>query len=333
MIQRLNYCSKAIEEFGGFEKTATPLARAGFRYLTEKLRQAQVFLLPEHGVLLDRDKARPQVPGLVFRPPYPVVALEYPAPAATARRHDPFYTAAASSRRIALAWEWTNDLPRSIHDPELDKLPQGVVVASIAYFDEQAAWMPVAAAAHLAYDGEWADRSGEASAFRDAMLASMQIKPAQVRENTFTMSIVPILAEAIRGLRLERGEEGTLDLLHADLTDEVNAYVDFCFALACKNVEVEKQPAPKVLNLARSKRGRAPLFDYHILRLSTEGGEGGIGLGATDRNAARPHLRRGHVRHLRHLGPDRITWVNATMVRGQGRGFAAKDYVIGRAQA
>lgn len=330
MIQPLHFTTRAIEGLTGFAETGAPLAREGFRYLAGKLRQAQVFQLADHGELLDRSKPRPEMPGLVFQPPFPVVALEYQSPAETARR-TPNYTEAPSSRRIAVAWKWTDDLPAALRRWSPPILGEGTVVASVSYFDEHKMWMPVAAAAFLPIDGSWFERTPADGSFVSAMIESGQIAPAVAKARTYEMSLIPLLPEALAEFASHLGSEGMLDHIAADLMDEVNAYTDLCYALACRNVGIEKHDAPARLNKARIKAGKLPFADFHTLSLTTQ--QDGTALGAGGHAGPRPHLRRGHIRHLRHLGPDRITWVNAAMVRGRGQGFVHKNYSVGRVDA
>lgn len=323
MTQPLNYTVKALECFASFDATATPLSRAGFRYLAEKLRQAQVFVMPEYGILLDRTKSRPEVPGLTFQPSFPVVALEYAAPAERGRS-TPGYTDAPSSKRIALAWRWQNDLPPALRGfVPAELADDAVVVASICYLDQSKLWVPIPAAAHFAFDATWAPP--KPMPYVAAAIASGQMSKAQLRGNSYPYSLVPLLPEALAGVAMEKGPAGMVDHIASDLMDEVSAYLDLCYALSCRNVQIERQEAPEKLNRARLRRGDLPLKDFHVLKLdgvdNVEGGREGVGNADGGRRA---HLRRGHIRHLRHLAEGRFTWVNATMV--SGRGFIDKVY-------
>lgn len=327
MIQPLNYTPKVIEAFESYRQTATPFSRIAFGYLVGKLRQAQVFLLPDHGELLERDKPRPEMPGLVLKPPYPVTVLEYASP--PGRAETPGMTCPCP-KRVVLAWEWMDDAPRELRPWIPPDLGPGVVVASISYVDSTQCWIPVACAAHFAYDDEWvASDSTPIGPLRQAMIDTRRIRPVVSAGSTYRSRPFALLPEALAGMWSAVGELRATDMLQADLMDELNAYTDFSFALACRNVTVESHPAPSRLNAGRAKAGKVPLFDHHVLKLSDADGVRGAAVGEREGTSPRPHLRRGHIRHLRHLGPDRITWVNASMVRGQARGFARKDYAIG----
>lgn len=320
-MKPLNYTTKAIADLMNYPCNGAPGTRAGLRYIAEKLRKAEVFLLSDHGELLDRSKPRPEVPGLMFKPPFPVVALEYSA--ATKEWGSSPYTESRASRRIALAWEWEDDLPASFAGivPKFDT--PGVVVASVTYFDDHGLWMPIAAAAFMPYSGQYRTDKDE-SPFRDAMVAEGRISRTQAAQAAFETRAVPLMPEAIIGMIKQYGVDGMHDLLRADLMDEANAYTDLCIAMACKNVSPKRHPASRALNRCRLTSGKPALKDFHVLELA--GGGELPGHDAGDRNGPRSHLRRGHIRRL---SADRVTWVNATMVSGRG-GFVDKQYSIGR---
>lgn len=316
MTQALNFTPKAIEALLSYPCPGAPLTALGNRYLAGKLREAQVFMLSDHGQLLDRSKPRPQVPGALFKPPFPVVALEYTALANV--WDEPTYSAESASKRIALAWDWTDDLPPALAAMRPPYGP-GVAVASIAYIDKHQAWSPMSACIHFSYDFEWMQQT-EPTPFKAAMIASGRLNPALAKAPAASGSLIPIAPEVIAATSLMLSAAAAQDMLGADLMDEVNAYFDLSVALACKNVSTREYPAPKNLNRARIKAGKIPLKGFHVLELN--GGEGFPGGGGTgDRAAARSHLRRGHIRRL---GADRVTWVNSTIVRG--RGFVDKVY-------
>lgn len=317
MTQPLNFTPKAIAGLLEIPWEGMPACAAATRYLIGKLRQAQVFVLGDHGELLDRSKARPEVPGVMFKPAFDVVALEYTS--LQPRREDPYYTAARSTRRIALAWEWKDDPPAGFG--RFPELGPGVVVASISWIDEHQMWMPMSGAMHLAYDDEW--RAGDAvpSAFREAMIAAGQYACRPESERSYPITPIPLLYEVcVQSERLLGSLEAVLDAMQADVTDELNAYIDLCYALACKNVSTRENAPPAALNKQRIKTGKLPLKGFHVLELANGGEMPGAG-GIAERTGPRAHLRRGHIRRL---PGERVTWVNSTMV--QGRGFIGKVY-------
>lgn len=112
-----------------------------------------------------------------------------------------------------------------------------------------------------------------------------------------------------------------------DYGDEVHAILNLLGALACTNIEVERQPARK----ARKKGAFAsfPFDDYHFLVVrggagSVQDGEG-QSLDGSGRSP-REHLRRGHIRRL---ASGKTVWVNAAIVNPGHKGKLSKSYVVG----
>lgn len=321
-IQPLHFTSKAIEQLLSYDFPAHPFAHAATRYLVEKLMRAEVFVLPDHGELLDRSKVRPEVPGTMFRPPFPVVALEYTSTAP--RRVDEFYTSVRSSKRIALAWDWEDGELPAIFGP-LNPYGPGVAIASICWLDDAQMWMPMAGIIHVSHDVQWLPMDTASSAFAQAMMANGQIPKKVAASQTFECNIIPLMLESLSMARERLGTmAATIDTVHADLADEVSAYTDMCYALACRNVTYTTQAEPTLLNKQRARKGKPPLRGFHVLQIGGDDMEGGTGHGSA-RTGPRSHLRRGHIRRL---SPDRITWVNPAMVRGRG-GFVDKIYSVG----
>ncbi len=320
MTQPLNYTPKAIEALISHACPGAPGTAAGNRYIADKLREAQVFVLSDHGQLLDRSKPRPDVPSSMYKPPFDVVALEYEA--ARSEWGTSPYDEVACSKRIALAWAWNNDLPPLLRDWQPERLGPGVVVASVAYHDEAQQWLVIPAAMHIAYDDADTGTAPAYSPFRDAMIAAGRIPKATLKQPTRAGKPIVISPETVVGATASAGSvAAVIDMLTGDVMDEVNAYLDLTIALACKNVRTREKAAPKFLNRQRIKKGKLPLKGFHVLELTT-GGEMPSGGGTVgDRSGPRSHLRRGHIRRL---SGERVTWVNSTIV--QGRGFVDKVY-------
>ena len=325
----LNYSTKAADQFERGGNPTMPITAAAIRYIADKLRTAEKFLMPEGGRLLPSNKEKPEVPGLVFRPPFPVVALEYAMRPTDADQAITVYTSSCAPKRIALAWDWQNDFPSCMRSPLIDALGPGVCVMEISWRSEANVWMPGLACLHIPYEGAWV-ATDDRPPFIQAMLDSGKIPPQLVRpgRNAYPHSIVPMMVEAIAvKAERQRSLSSALDLIRSDTQDELVSYIDLCYALACKNVKLDKLAAPEKLNRARAKSSRPPLADYHVLVL--DGAENGQAFGAGDRSGPRPHLRRGHIRRL---NSARITWVNSAMVRGKGT-FVDKVYGFRNASA
>lgn len=319
MTQALNYTTKAIADLTILARDMPDGNRQGLEFLISLLMRAEIFLLPDNGELLDRSKVRPEVPGDVFRPPFPVVALEYAAVARGALH--PMYEAELSSRRIALAWEWDGRQPSFVSGmtPEAGT---GVMVASICFWDSLQLWLPIWAAVLLPFEEAYVEQPNDR--FLSEMVKVGRVSPRQAAAKGVQIGgLLPLLPEAMEQAVLEHGSDAIFESLHADLMDEVNAYTDLCLALACNNVGTERHAQPAALNKARIRRGVLPLKDFHLLKIA--GASEGGGFGGSANGGVRSHLRRGHIRRL---GADRITWVNACMVNGSRRGFIDKAYSI-----
>ncbi len=318
MIQALNYSTKAMECLNARKRSVPALMSRAFDFLIDKLVEAQTFVLPDHGDLLERGKPRPQVPGTVFRPPFPVIALEFSAIAESGRPVDQ-YTAVRSSKRIALVWDVALGLPFPEIMPDV-QLDGGVVICPISYFDDEDVWMPTVVAGHMSYEDAWQPYSSEGSPFLQSLEAAGHVPKAITKGSGYPFTMVPMLPEPLAEIKRAHGVAAMFDFAGADLTDEIAVYMDLCIALSCNNVSADRRPASHKLNRSRLKSGRLPLKDFHVLQINGAG-LGGLGLDGASRS--RSHLRRGHIRRL---GPERITWVNACMVRGSRPGFVDKHY-------
>jgi len=324
MTQPLNYTIKAIEDLRALRDKGTwsPHDRMGIDFIISKLIKAEVFVLPDLGQLLDRTKPRPEVAGEVYRPPHPIVALEYQS-AVPGWTPTSEYDAAPSSRRIALAWDWDGVFPGPASAKEQHDVGEGVFVASISYYDNLGIWVPTGAALMMGYEAEY--RVPDPSAYRDSMVASGRVSRKTAQAPTLVIrDMMTLLPDSMMQQIKKTGEQAAVQAFAADVMDEANAYSDLCLALACNNVSTTRNGQPDRLNRARIKAGKIPLKDFHVLKIAGggDGGDAGQPLGS---GGVRSHLRRGHVRRL---SADRITWVNATMVRGSRPGFADKLYQI-----
>lgn len=322
MTDALNFTTKALLDLAELEvhPSIGPADREGIAFIADLLNRAEVFVLPDAGTLLDRDRPRPQVPPIMFNPPFPVVALEYRA-VETGRR-DAVYEATTSSRRIALAWLFDGMFPGGVRYPDAPEPGSGVVIASICYFDDLKRWVPVAGAVMVPFDTIYA--KAEPSNYRTAMLKNGRINRTQFNAEALQMGgLMALMPEWLGRTVQGHGWQTAMEMLSADLMDEVNAYLDMAIALACTNVSSVRCPQPDKLNKARMKSGKPPLKDFHVLNIA---GEKPLGANGGSAGASRrTHLRRGHVRRL---SSERVTWVNSCIVTGNKTGFADKNYAV-----
>ena len=122
-------------------------------------------------------------------------------------------------------------------------------------------------------------------------------------------------------------DESFIHQVAADLRDEVNAYLDFCYVLHNHEVIFDEVEPDKSKNQFRRARGKAPLFTYKVLTIGKKKRKSAH-LGGTHASP-RSHLRRGYYR----TSPKGIRhWVQPCMVKGETDGFVHKDYqVVGEA--
>lgn len=81
--------------------------------------------------------------------------------------------------------------------------------------------------------------------------------------------------------------------------------------------------ASESLNRAREKRGKLPLFDYHVVQLAHRTRPANLPPEhESERNSPRLHFRRGHWRHFETFK----TWVNWMLVGDPDLGFIDKHY-------
>jgi len=320
MTQPLNYTTKAIEDLLGLadRPTCAPDGKLGFRFLADHLRRAEVFVLPDGGELFDRSKPHGEMPGMVYKPPFPVIAVEYQTSCDRWMQADE----TACPKRIALAWEWDGKMPDGSIDGEGPAPGSGVMIASISYFAEQRLWMPVGGAMLISYEAAYA--VAQPRPYQIAMAEAGRIPKRSLTERRLQITnTLALLPESLAAAAQVMGMDAVFDTLTRDLMDEINAYCDLCIALACNNVSAERIAQPERLNRARIKAGKLPLKDFHVLNVAGAGIGGATGAG--NGSGVRSHLRRGHVRRL---GPERMTWVNACMVNGSRAGFVDKAYAV-----
>jgi hypothetical protein len=113
-----------------------------------------------------------------------------------------------------------------------------------------------------------------------------------------------------------------------DLRDEVNAYIDFCYALHKHEVTYDETEPDRAKNRFRRARGKAPLFTYKTLTIGKKKRKSQH-LGGTHASP-RSHLRRGHYRTS---SKGVRYWVQPCMVKGETDGFVHKDYIVEAVEA
>lgn len=132
----------------------------------------------------------------------------------------------------------------------------------------------------------------------------------------------------------DKAEDGTIskqevfDALQ-DSTQELMGLFEFLEALSCRNVIAE--PLEKInhaKNIRRIRDGKLPIYETRILTIDTgcnSGEKHNRGIGAGNGASVRQHLRRGHIR--RHPTAGNI-WVNSCVVGSSEIGVIDKQYQI-----
>jgi hypothetical protein len=112
------------------------------------------------------------------------------------------------------------------------------------------------------------------------------------------------------------------------IDNECIALANLCVMLNTTNTRAKMIAPPASLVKARARRGKPPLYSYHVLVVDgAELDEHAYADGSESR-FYRSHLRRGHIRRLE-SGP---TFVRACMVRGRVDGFVDKEYRVQASQ-
>lgn len=122
-------------------------------------------------------------------------------------------------------------------------------------------------------------------------------------------------------LGIDYGPERALREMQAD----VCALLNLCVMLGLKNVSAQEVPPPVLVNAKRAKKGKQPLWSYHVLEVDGERWDAPANRMSSSEREVRSHLRRGHVRRI---GDGRLVWVRAAFVHGKAAGFVDKDYAV-----
>lgn len=102
----------------------------------------------------------------------------------------------------------------------------------------------------------------------------------------------------------------------------IHAIRVFRTILNCKNVKTEEIKPDAALQKARARRGKMPLFSYHVLTLRSDTKEKCESKGGTHASP-RLHIRRGHIRRF---DDGTHTWVSPCTVGDKSLGMVHKDY-------
>ena len=308
-MERLNHCGAAIQSFrkaqarGDFYTHGEDTAVS---WLIDCLNGAVKFILPtvkgDSSLIDSIDVTRALE---LVRLPYPEVAIEYRVEGDLSKGETP------CPKRISLCFS-----PRSIRLFGIDIPPRsdsdGVYVMSIFEVSSDR-WFVVPVLAFLATTGPFC-------------MAPPGLLSHQRGGKGISLDLYRLPFEGMWICYLEgrRSPQEILDLVKADLSDEVQIAAAFCVAMSCSNVREEVVVRSEGVNRRREIKGKRPLYEYRILTVdfdSVKGARGGQ-VAESGRASPRQHLRRGHVRRV----GERIVWVNPAVVGSHGR--IDKDYVV-----
>jgi hypothetical protein len=219
-------------------------------------RLGTMFVLPDHGRLKDRTKPI-ELPGNIFRPPYPICVLEF------AGDHTPDVPVAnRSSRRIVMVFD---------HGDRVDIVP-------VTYVDHMKIWAPPIFKFTLHY--------GEN--------AAVHITGNGMNTLTHFGALMPDLFGTLKNDTFGGSVEQFARTMADDYLDELWAYTDFCRTLHENHVEFEDIPIHKGQAKMRRALGKSPLFTYKTLVIGKKKRKSAHQGGT--HASPRSHLRRGYYR-------------------------------------
>jgi hypothetical protein len=263
------------------------------------MREAQKFVLPYEGALVDMKSYRSEYASML-RLPYPVISLEFltskDAEAEDATDGDKLVI---SSRHIILAW--CDEYPT--HFRVSGAKPATIYFTHVWYDDEQGEWEPSPVVGGFDPAELETDSNGEflVTGFRSFPCHKNAVSRMQATNPNFD------------------------DLIHNDLSTLVKPLFEFCLTVNCQNVKTVEVPPPVKLQKKRQKNGREPYYTYHVLQLSQQTvSTKEVGLGY-ERNGSRVHWRRGHLRHLQ---SGQVVWVRPAIIGNPELGLVDKTYSL-----
>ena len=215
-----------------------------------------MFTLPNYGRLKERDK-KMELPGDIFKPPYPVCVLEF-----AGDHNADVPVAMKSSRRIVMVFD---------HKDRVDLIP-------VTYVDHMKIWAPSIFKFTLYYsENTVVQLTGNGMATLTRFGPVLDDLFTQVKDENF-------------GGSTERFAKAMGD----DYLDEMWAYVDFCRTLHENHVTFEDVPIHKGQAKMRRALGKSPLFLYKTLVIGKKKRKSAH-MGGTHASP-RSHLRRGYYR-------------------------------------
>lgn len=325
-VVALNYCVHAIEDIRAVAGAVAPrfeLTAHAMELVAQMVNQSVKFILPEHGELIDFRKVD-EASLQMLKLPFPIVALEIPAPPNGKLIESGPMQETSSSRRIALVWgpEYARNCPVAP-----DYKQDGVYVITIYYTDTDKVWQISPMGAFLPCDTEVRFvKDGARSEIEDLSITTLKLTQAiDDKSPILDVHYFTVLPEMRALLEASIGKQAATARLELDVRDELMTTWAFCMTVNCVNVAMSTVSAPHKLNAKRKKTGKLPFYEYKVLDLplGPASASGTAGDSGAFRQGPRMHLRRGHPRRL----PDgRLTYVRAAIIGNARQGVIDKTY-------
>lgn len=301
---------------------------AVLEWLASSIPQAQHFVLPDDGKLLD--DGLDSITGEPVRLPFPSITLSYPSSHAhPVESAEPGIGVFYPAKRFTFAIETTFatiagrvvPLPgiRAAVDPGAPCIAiVGANWGREGYWYADPCGFAMYADAPVVADGD--PSRVQTVTFHDPRRGIRKVENKTL--GGFPFSVCPqILATVLR----KHGREGVLSSVY-DAAGEATSVLGLVEALACSNVGTEKTDVRPGVNAKRAARGKLPLYAYHTLVVDVPArAQPGQGEGGGHHRSPRQHLRRGHVRRL---ASGRKTWVSACVVGTADSGVVGKQYAV-----
>lgn len=328
-ISPLNYSAHAIDDLlnaAGHVPPHLAGTREAFVETARLLERAVKFILPNCADLLDADSVG-QAHLDLLRIPYPVTALEIPWQVDHSVDTIGGVEQQYSSRRIALCWEPEATPPAwELLNTIKTKAPQGgVFVLPIFWADEQRVWSMGLGGVFIPYHNTFAplaEKPDNPLSLRAAE-ALMNVGLANSKSQTFKSEPFIVQHEQFNSM-FARDRNSGFYTISMDSRDEAVSLIKACSVLNCENVNTAEIAPNAKLNKARLAKGKQPFFSYKVLALSDDhGNSNGDALGGSHASP-RMHLRRGHIRRLKH----KSVWVRSAIVGAGSKGMAIKEYSV-----
>lgn len=332
---RLNYATEAIE----FLKESIRILRQdtypldAHRFVINMLSQATKFMLPDDGELYDDEEYTSDNID-VMRLPYSICALEYTAGNKPSDPEDHKSGRERCDKHISIAFDphrlpqpLKEELLKTLDKPNLDDISSNsIAVIALYAFNENRS---------VIRGSEWSFASGVA--FIDAENPFYESSPIRLVDAKFSFFQRNYEYDIRNGMPPEFGRMALSD----NTQGAVKAALHFATAMSCSNVSTETLKPPPLVNKKRLSKGKAPLFEYHVLNLDVvhqdthAHGSGALDFsdsaeisGGGSHASPRQHLRRGHMRRLGEKHGNKVIWVNATVVGKSHKGVIEKSYEL-----